>query len=94
MRKDTASLDPAELARLSMGDHDEPHRVLGAHATRREGVEGVVVRAFHPDATGCEVVMGGSSWPMALLAGGVFAVFLAGHRLPIDYKLRFRFADG
>ena len=71
-----------------------PHAVLGAHPAEHGGGSGIVVRAFHPDATGCEVVMGGSSWPMALLAGGVFAVFLAGHRLPIDYKLRFRFADG
>jgi len=86
--------DVEKLTSLLEDRSHEPHAVLGAHPAEHGGGSGLVVRAFHPDATGCEVVMGGSSWPMALLAGGVFAVFLAGHRLPIDYKLRFRFADG
>jgi 1,4-alpha-glucan branching enzyme len=82
------------LTRLLTDQSHEPHAVLGAHPAQHGGGEGVVVRSYHPDAVGCEVLLGGASWPMAALAEGVFAVFLAGHRLPLDYRLRFRFRDG
>ena len=72
--------DVEKLTSLIEDRCHEPHTVLGAHPAEHGGGSGIVVRAFHPDATGCEVVMGGSSCE-ALLAG-VFSRCLAGHRRP------------
>ena len=58
--------DVEKLTGLLEDRSHDPHSVLGAHPAQHSGGPGVVVRAFHPDATGCEVVMGGSSWPMVV----------------------------
>ena len=69
--------------------------MLGAHPWRIGAVQGVVVRAFHPDAAAVELVRD-DELPIALEAieGGLFAGFVAGAGLPFRYRLRFRFADG
>ena len=89
------ALEPEDRARLLAGDHHEPHGVLGAHPAVADGVEGAVVRAWHPDATGAEIVLDdGESRGLAALGGGIFGIFLAGARVPLRYRLRFHFADG
>ncbi|MFZ5890774.1 MAG: 1,4-alpha-glucan branching protein GlgB [Myxococcota bacterium] len=84
-----------ELLTLLKGDalHD-PHAVLGQHPARLGHTEGAVVRAYHPDAVGCTLVAFSEARPMTSLGDGVFAAFLPGARLPLDYRLRFHFADG
>ena len=59
-------VDSNEWARVRAGDHPNPHSVLGAHPVERGpkdghtgGGSGVVVRAFHPDATGIECLLDG-----------------------------------
>ncbi len=66
-----------EARALARGDHSEPHRVLGAHPASRRGRDGVVVRAFHPDATAVDLVLqSGETRPMERIApGGLFGVF-------------------
>ncbi len=86
--------EPTAAARLIAGRHPSPHDLLGAHPDTVDGVRGVVVRAFHPDAVGADVIDGGAATPMRALGRGLFAVFLPGAALPLAYRLRFRFADG
>jgi 1,4-alpha-glucan branching enzyme len=93
MSKDTASLDPVGLARLLAGDHDEPHRVLGPHAARRAGIDGSLVRALHPDAVGCDLMIEDRASAMNPIGGGVFEAFVP--RPPgSEYRVRFRFDGG
>ncbi len=88
-------VSPEESARLRDGDHYEPHRILGAHPVAGGG-GGVVVRAYHPEADSAECVLAeGRTCPMTRVeAGGLFAVHLADRDRPLDYRLRFHFADG
>ncbi len=81
---------------LRDGDHHEPHKLLGAHPATHEGRHGVIVRAFHPDATMVELLPSqGAAMAMSPAAeGGFFAVFVEGATMPFAYRLRFRFADG
>src|SRR6185295_1140291 len=92
--------------RLAAGDHREPHDVLGAHPERVAGVDGVVVRAFHPDAVRVELLGEGPPReprdppdppdPRTLTAegDGLFATFVPGATLPMRYRLRFHFPNG
>ncbi|MGC4090584.1 MAG: hypothetical protein QM756_22480 [Polyangiaceae bacterium] len=82
------------FARLKGDALHEPHAVLGAHPGRVGNADGAVVRCFHPDAVGCTLVALGETRPMTPLGEGFFACFLPGARLPLDYRLRFHFADG
>ncbi|MBZ5639959.1 MAG: 1,4-alpha-glucan branching protein GlgB [Acidobacteriia bacterium] len=93
---DVLKIDEAEAASLLAGDHTDPHRVLGIHPASADGVEGVVVRAMHADALGCECLREGEpSVVMSRVAErGLFAAFLPGARLPLRYRVRFWFADG
>ena len=60
-----APAPPADLvARLRRGELDAPHALLGAHPATVDGAAGVVLRAWHPDASGCEaVLLGGVDVP-------------------------------
>ena len=88
-------VSPAELARLAAGDHSDPHRILGAHAAVRGSDRGVVIRAFHPDASAADALLpDGVALPLDPVGQGVFAGFVAGAAPPIRYRLRFRFAGG
>jgi len=100
------SIDPHEWARLREIDHPEPHRLLGAHPVEWNGKHGIVIRAFHPDATGVECLLdrdihrrvAGATHGEIVLEpvedGGLFGTFIEGVRLPLMYRLRLRFADG
>jgi len=89
------AVDPTDHARLTNGEHTEPHRILGVHPARDDGIAGLVVRAFHPQATSVEVLPAQATpAPLEKLGGGLFAGFLPGADFPFPYRLRFRFADG
>jgi len=81
MREGTHTL--SDRARLLALDHDEPHRILGPH--------GDVVRAFHPDATSCELLEGGGARVMTAIGPGLFEVRVPGRDPRAPYRLRFHF---
>ena len=81
--------------RLCRGDYASPHEILGAHAERRDGTRGIVVRALHPDAVAATCLLADRSEPMERVdARGIFEVFLPRASFPLAYRLRFDFADG
>jgi len=90
--------DPAEgeLLRLRRGTHGDPHAILGAHPARRQGRQGALLRAFHPEAVraACLLPGGGERELGAGPAPGFFELFLPGQTLPLAYRLRFEFRDG
>jgi 1,4-alpha-glucan branching enzyme len=79
-----------DAERLVAGEHHDPHAILGAHPV--EG--GVVIRAFHPEATAVDLVPdGGAPLPMTDIGQGLWAA-ATDTASPTAYRLRFRFADG
>lgn len=87
--------NPSDVARLLAGVHDSPHSILGAHPVSAGDVPGVVIRAWHPVATGVDCIPdGGEAVAMQRVEGGLFAVFLPRATMPIRYRLRFQFAGG
>jgi len=90
-----AGLGDADVDRLCAGAHHQPHGVLGAHPARAGGRDGVVVRAFHPDARGVTCLPeGGKPLELRDLGRGLYAGFLPGASLPLHYRLRFAFDGG
>ena len=76
--------------------HD-PHRLLGAHSGKVDGVEGITVRAWHPEAASITIVLpdGKAPVPMSpLVIPGLFGVWLPGLSLPCAYTLRFEYKSG
>lgn len=98
--------DAGRIAVLIAGHEADPHALLGPHEVCLDGVDGVVVRAYHPEALVVSVAVGGAAGDETVheataLGGGIFATFLPGAALSrdaaspgLDYRLRFRFADG
>jgi 1,4-alpha-glucan branching enzyme len=85
------SVPAAEAERLARGEHHDPHAILGAHAVPG----GSVVRTFHPDATGVDLLpAGGPPIAMRAIGSGVWAAFAPDAEPPLAYRLRFGFADG
>jgi len=82
------------LASFSRGERHSPHSLLGAHRAEIDGQRGVIVRAYHPDAAGCELLRDGATPESMLpLGDGIFAVFVPNASPPLAYRLRFYF-DG
>jgi len=96
MARPAPPIDASDRARLLAGAHATPHDVLGAHPGARDGTSGTVIRAFHPDAVGIEVMCDdGRFVPLEPDGtGGLFVGFVAGAAPPLRYRLRLRFADG
>jgi 1,4-alpha-glucan branching enzyme len=88
----------AEAVReLVEGRSTDPHALLGAHPVGTRDGDGVLVRAYHPDAIGCELVVDdGVHVEMEEIGArtGLFAALLTRASLPLVYRLRFRFRDG
>ncbi len=94
---DTLALkgDAKQFELVTKAEHMQPHSYLGAHMAMVGGLEGVVVRCFQSDAEAAFLLRDGlESSGMIPLGQGVFAVFLAGARLPMRYRLRFSLPDG
>lgn len=91
-----AGISKEALERLIRVEHSDPHSILGAHPFTLNGKDGIVVRAFHPDAVSAEMLTGGRN-PCLMEKchpGGLFAFFLPRRRLPLAYTLRFYFDNG
>ena len=92
MTQGTVGLGPArdELLRLARGEHHDPHAILGAHPLG----DGTVIRAFHPDATGVDLVApNGGTQTMEPLGEGLWAGIvpsLAPTRVPLPDPLLVR----
>jgi len=86
----------AECDALLFGEHSQPHRLLGAHFVCQAGADGVVIRAYHPEARSVDCLcVDDRSLPMLSIAeGGLFGVFIEGATLPFEYRLRFTLFDG
>ena len=85
-----------DIERLVRIEHPDPHNILGVHPYAMNRKEGLVVRAFHPDAMRADLLIKGRK-PVVMKechAGGLFAAFISDRRLPLSYRLRFTFADG
>ena len=89
-------IDANAWLRLKAYDHHDPHGVLGAHPATESDRSGVIVRAFHPDATVADCLLeSGETVPLEPIAeGGLFAAFIENARLPLRYRLRFGLLDG
>ncbi len=90
------AIPAGDRARLLAGEHHDPHSLLGAHPCRLGGRDGVVVRAFQPDASRAECLLpdGDRLELEALGKGGLFAGFAPGAELPLRYRLHFHFPSG
>jgi 1,4-alpha-glucan branching enzyme len=89
----TSSSD--EIAALLSGQHADPHRLLGAHPARKDGRDGLRLRALHPAARRVECLpSGGAPLEMILIAPGLFEAFAVGLAPGTVYHHRFHFASG
>ncbi|HEY6189965.1 MAG TPA: 1,4-alpha-glucan branching protein GlgB [Pyrinomonadaceae bacterium] len=81
-----------ELNRLLRFTHPDPHSVLGAHP----GAEGVMVRAYRPDAEKVELLIGrqGARPMIKSHSAGLFELLVADQREVFPYKLRVYYGDG
>ncbi len=81
-----------EIEAIVRCDHAEPHHVLGAHAV----YGGVVVRAWHPEATGARCYFAdGIAHEMARLHdAGVWAVFIPKVVTGDPYEIEYLFGNG
>ncbi len=86
--------DADARARLARGELHDPHGLLGAHVYESPGVRGVVVRAFHPEATEARCLVGGEPQPMHGAGRGLFLAFFENAKLPFPHDIRFVFCDG
>ncbi len=86
---------PEMVRDLLAGACRDPHAVLGAHEMTRQGVRGLVVRAYHPDAKSASLGGDGhEDLSMEKLNEGLFAVFIPVVSFPLRYRIVFDFADG
>jgi 1,4-alpha-glucan branching enzyme len=84
-----------DIQRICSVEHSDPHSVLGGHPAVIDGVDGVVIRAFHPDASAASLRLDGSLFAMTGWANsGLFWIWLPGRQLPLRYSVNFAFADG
>ena len=87
-------VDGMLLSRLLANEITDPHAILGAHPATVGEVQGVVIRAYHPDAAGADCIVDGAELAMTAINGGLFSVFLPGATTPVRYRIRFRFREG
>src|SRR4029077_7241095 len=81
-----------ELELIVARDHPNPHHVLGAH----EAQDGVVVRAYRPEASAVRVLPEGAE-PVELEPidpGCLFEGLVGGAALPLVYGLEVDYPDG
>jgi 1,4-alpha-glucan branching enzyme len=87
-------IDALARARLVAGVHAAPHDVLGIHPASTAGTDGAIVRAWHPDAAGVDVLWADGATTTLRGEHGLFAGFAAGRRTSDRYRLRHHFPDG
>jgi 1,4-alpha-glucan branching enzyme len=83
-----------DIERILRVEHSDPHSVLGGHPAIIGGKAGVVMRAFHPDASEAFVLFQGKRYAMtAVDKSGLFYVWLPSCHLPLAYTVLFIFPD-
>ncbi len=85
--------DDHQVALLRQGYHNDPHAFLGAHVMPGHPAH-VMVRAFHPSACGCDLVLPDERQLTMQGSDGFYTTALTGLALPCAYRLRWHFADG
>ena len=93
LETDSPSVPAGELARLLAYVHPDPHSILGAHPTPPQGI---VVRAYRPEATGVELLIDGDE-PRAMRRthpAGLFELLAADKTETFPYRLRVSYPDG
>jgi 1,4-alpha-glucan branching enzyme len=85
-------ISPEDVERLLALEHSDPHSVLGAHP----GPDGVVVRAYRPDADEVLLLLDGTTpLPMARRHdAGIFEVLVEDQREVFPYRLEVHYPDG
>ncbi len=74
-----------------------PHRLLGTHKGDWGGIEGIIIRGWHPDAVSAEYKLAKTkTWKSMRPLGvsGLFGAWMERKDFPLDYALRFTFASG
>ncbi len=87
-------LDAPSRTALIEGRHGDPHRLLGPRAATVNGVAGVAVHVFQPDAADVVLLRHGVGTAMKAAGDGFFTIFLAAATMPLQYTLRFIAPDG
>jgi 1,4-alpha-glucan branching enzyme len=88
-----SGIHESDIERLLSIEHSDPHHILGAHPSP-DGL-GILVRAFHPDATAAQLLLEGRTQDMEMPGPeGLFCCKLSDATLPVRYKVRFVFSDG
>ncbi|MEO7086144.1 MAG: 1,4-alpha-glucan branching protein GlgB [Gemmatimonadaceae bacterium] len=86
------------VERLLAGDHSDPHVILGPHPSKLDTQLGVVIRALVPDVETVECVLAdGSTAEFGREASGassLYAVFIPGETVSLEYSLRLTYPDG
>ncbi|MEW6140741.1 MAG: 1,4-alpha-glucan branching protein GlgB [Thermodesulfobacteriota bacterium] len=87
-------ISPNDIERILRVEHSDPHSVLGVHPVCLKGVPGLIVRAFHPDASSAELLIDGERVLMEESgAKGLFWKWLPNRELPLVYDTVFGFPD-
>ena len=80
----------AELDALAKGEYSDPHHLLGGHPYHRGDKKGVVIRAFHPEASMATLLIEGQSLDMPRIhPGGIFEIRLKGRDLAFSLSFPF-----
>ncbi len=89
---------PLETERLVRGEHDDPFRILGAHPAKQHRHDGILVRAFLPQADQAAVIPSegnGTPQPMRKThAAGVFEAFFSDRKEFFAYRLQVKRGSG
>ena len=82
----------AEMERILRGEHSDPFRFLGAHASESEGTAGIAIRAFLPEAEEVMVVFAERDRSPVKMrrihSKGFFETFIAGRQELSPYRLQ------
>ncbi len=80
---------------LRRAELPNPQDLLGAHRQRRDGVDGLLVTTWHPEAVAADLLgPDGSDRPMQRSPEGLFELWQPGAGLPFAYRIRYRLEDG
>jgi len=84
-----------DVERILSVEHSDPHSVLGGHPANIDGIQGVVIRAFHPDASAASLLLDGRQFIMnGWNNSGLFWIWLPRRQLPLKYSFAFAFPAG
>lgn len=86
-----------DVSHLLAGSHWSPRAILGPHPVEQEGLAGVAIRAWLPDAQRADLVMDGSGFVISMVRlheAGLFEGFVSAGTPVQDYRVRATHRDG